>query len=258
MTSTIITTVDDTPLSPVVGLWDDTPVAKKLFTKYRVTIQFAYRVFGGVPQKHDIMEGWLRQRIIGGDEELKQVMLRTMDELGQEVEDNMTADQLDALAKKVAKDQHSNTFRREIPGGGVYISEYQVKAMLRENVAMLYPYSALNKMGPTGKAARAFWNERVHIEEPRIWLGREVPDGMHLQIGHVPSAKGPKSTLTYYSYCENTAENPLTMTWTMSSMEDMVPMEQWQRVLLSGEKNGLGAVRSMSVGKFKVIEFGKV
>lgn len=261
MTSTIITTVDDTPLAPVVGLWDDTPVAKKLFTKYRVTIQFAYRVFGGVPQKHDIMEGWLRQRIIGGDEELKQVMLRTMDELGQEVEDNMTADQLDALAKKVAKDQHSNTFRREVPGGGVYISEYQVKAMLKENVSILYPYSAPNgagKMGPTSKAARAFWAERVFVDEPRIFLGRDEPDGMHLQIGHVPSPKGQKSTLTYYAYCENSADRPLTATFTMSSMEDMVKEEMWQRVLLSGQKNGLGAVRSMSTGQFKVIEFGKV
>lgn len=264
MTNTIITTVDDTPLAPVVGLWDNTDVASKLFTRYRATIQFTNRVLGGVPQKPDIIESWLRQRIIGGDEELKQVMLRTLDELGHEVDDNMTADQLDQLTKKVAKEQNSNTFKREVDkngrkGGGVYLSNYQIKAMLRENVAMLYPYSEkVNRMGPTSKAAKAFWNERVHVDEEKIFLGRDEPDGMHLQIGHVPSPKGQKSTLTYYAYCENTEENPLTATFTLSSMEDMIPPEMWQRVLLSAELNALGAVRSMSTGRFKVLSFDKV
>ncbi len=258
-TTPVVTTVDHEPLAEVVGIWPD--VEDKLFTKYRATIQFTEKVLGGIPQKPQIIESWLRQRVIGGDEEVRQMMIRTLDELGMDVDEGMTAEQLDELSKKVAKEQHSNTFRREIPGGGLYLSNYQVKAMLRESVSILYPYnhpSGQGKMGPTKKAAKAFWAERVFVDEPRIFLGREEPDGMHLQIGHVSGPQGKKSTLTYYAYCENTADRPLTAMFTMSSMEDMIDLEMWQRVLVSAQSNGLGAVRSMSHGTFRVTGFDKL
>jgi hypothetical protein len=212
---------------------------------------------GGVPQKPEIIESWLRQRIIGGDEEIRLQMIRTMDELGYDVSADMTHDELLEMSKKFAQERSGNTFRRD--ERGLFLADYQVKAMLKENVAILYPYSEkANRMGPTQKAARAFWAERVFIDEYNVHLCRDgvpltEPDGKHLQIGHVPSPKGPKSTLTYYDYCLQPE-----LTFTMSSLEDMVTGEMWQRVLLAAQRNGLGAIRSLSSGQFKVTAFDKL
>jgi hypothetical protein len=242
-------------LTPVAGIWDTEEA--KLFARYRTTIQFTGRVMGGVPQKPEIIESWLRQRIIGGDEEIRLQMIRTMDELGYDVSADMTHDELLEMSKKFAQERSGNTFRRD--ERGLFIADYQVKACLKENVAILYPYSEkANRMGPTQKAARAFWAERVFIDEYNVHLCRDgvpltEPDGKHLQIGHVPSPKGPKSTLTYYDYCLQPE-----LTFTMSSLEDMVTGEMWQRVLLAAQRNGLGAIRSLSSGQFKVTAFDKV
>jgi hypothetical protein len=242
-------------LTPVVGLWAEE--RSKLFARYRATIQFTGRVMGGVPQKPEIIESWLRQRIIGGDEEIRLQMLRTMDELGYDVSNDMSHEELLAMSKQFAQERSGNTFRRDETG--LFIADYQVKAMLKENVSILYPYNEPTyRMGLTKKAAKAFWAERVFVDEYNIHLCRDgvpltEPDGKHLQIGHVPSPKGPKSTLTYYDYCIQPE-----LTFTMSSAEDRIEGEMWQRVLLLAERNGLGAIRSLSSGQFTVTAFDKL
>lgn len=246
------TAITANPIAPVVGLWDEEE--RKLFARYRTTIQFEHRVMGGIPQKPDIIESWLRQRVTGGDEEVRQMMMRHMDELGIDVSSEMTIDELTAAAKKMAAEQNGNTFYRDEEG--LFLSNYQFKAMLKENVSILFPYNdPKNRMGATKKAARAYWAERVFVDELRIHLGRMEPDGTHLQIGHVTGPKGPRSTLTYYDYCENQPDNPLTATFTISSLEDCIDEEMWKKTLLACQRNGIGAIRSQGYGTFRVIEF---
>lgn len=250
-----LTTIIQPDIPVVTGLWEDKE--KELFTQYRATIQFTGKVMGGIPQKPEIIESWLRQRVTGGDEEVRQMMVRTLDELGVDVADGMTMEELATAAKRVAQEQHGNTFYRD--SKGLFLQDYHFKAALKENVAILYPYAEKgNRMGLTSKAAKAFWAERVFVDEPRVHLGRMEPDGTHLQIGHVPSPKGKKSTLTYYDYCENQESNPLYATFTMSSMQDMVKLDMWQNVLLSMQRNGIGAIRSMGYGQSKIVAFERV
>jgi len=241
-----------TTTTPVVGIWDEIEELSNLFARYRVEIQFTDRVMGGIPQNPKIIEGWLRQRFTGSDDaEMRELLLRTLDQLGMEPDAELTREQLDEIAKKAAAEQKGNTFFRT--DAGCCLGDYQIKAMLKEATSIIYPWSPDNKWGPTRKAPRSFLAERVFIDEKWVPLGRMEPDGKHLQIGQVTGPKGPRSTLTYYDYCERP-----TATFTVFSLEDMVKPDQWQRILLTGQREGLGALRSMGHGQFKVIAFDRL
>lgn len=240
--------------APVVGIFDTKH--QDLWGFYEVTTKFTEKVFGGVPQKPEIIKAWVRQRIIGNDEEIRQETLRVLDDLGIDVRADMSQEEIDAVAEAYTKLNHGNTFRRD--SNGLFLSDYQAKAAVKESVAILYPYSAKNKMGPTGKAARAFWAERVFVDQKKIHLMRDgkhitKPDGTQTQIGHVSGAQGQKSTLTNYDYVVQPE-----CTFVFRSLEDMVGQEMWERVLVSAQWQGLGAIRSLSFGQFRVTGFRKL
>lgn len=121
------TTIVERTLPVVTGIFDD--IDTKLFTKYRVELTFVDRVMGGVPQKPEIIESWLQQRITGGDTEVEAMFRKTLDELGVDVTEGMTHDELVEAARKVAKEQHSNTFRRD--EHGLFLASYQLKAAFK-------------------------------------------------------------------------------------------------------------------------------
>ena len=237
-------------LDEVHGIWD--AEESSLFTKYQVSFKFTGRVMGGVPQKPEAIEGWIRQRIVGGDLELQKLMRDTLVDIGVELPDDPTYQDIQDATKRFVAENHANTFRRD--ANGLFLSDYQLKAGLKENVAILYPYNEKkNRMGLTQKAARSFWAERVFVDEQRVYLGRMQPDGTHLQVGHVTGPKGARSTLTYYDYCEQPS-----ITFTLSSMEDMVKPDMWRNVLMGMQRNGIGAIRSLGYGQFKVTAFDKL
>lgn len=231
-------------LDTIDGIWDD----NELFAKYRVSLRFTDRVMGGVPQRPEMIESWLRQRITGGDEEVRLMMIRTLDELGVDAPVDMSMDDLYAAAKRVAKEQHGNTFRRD--QNGLFLAAYQIKAALKENTNILY---AGDRWGKTKKGPKAYLAERVFVDEDRVHLGRDEPDGMHLQVGHVTGPQGPRSTLTYYDYCEQPSAQ-----FTVSSLQDCIEPDQWKMVFLAMQRNGVGALRSMGYGQFKVTGFDRV
>lgn len=234
----------------IVGLWDDAD----LFTRYHVSATFVAKVMGGVPQKPEIIESWLRQRILGGDEELRVQLLKTLDDLDIEVPTDATREEIIEAAKQVAATRNGNTFRRD--EHGLFLADYQAKAMLKECTAILYPggnVAGSHKWGVTKKAPRSYLAERVFVDEAAIHLGRLEPDGTHLQVGQVSGPKGPRSTLTYYDYCERA-----TIAFTVSSVEDCIKPDHWRRILLLGQREGVGALRSMGYGQFRVTAFDRI
>lgn len=242
----------DTEFRPVTGVFDDAAV----FTPYRVSIMFTELIVGGVPQKPEIIESWLRDKFLGGDQELAIMLRRTLADLEIEVPEDAGVEDMIAAAKQMAAERNGNTFRRLANGGGLGLGAYQLKAMLKEATAILYPYSAPDgkgKWGVTRKAARSFLAERVHVDDYLIPLGRHEPDGTFMQVGHVDGPRGPRSTLTYYDYCVQPE-----LTFTVSSSEDAVTPEQWRRILVQGQRDGLGALRSLGHGRFKVTAFDRV
>lgn len=235
----------DHAFEAVTGIFDESAV----FTRYRVGVRFTELVIGGIPQKPEIIESWLRQRILGGDEELAIMLRKTLADLEIEVPENATREEIVEAAKSIAATRNGNTFFRN--GKGVELRAYNVKAMLKEATAILYPYQ-VEKWGPTRKAARALLAERVFVDEYGIPLGREEPDGTMMQVGHVTGPKGPRSTLTYYDYCVQPE-----IGFTISSSEDCITGEQWERILVQGQRLGMGAIRSLGYGQFKITDFAK-
>jgi hypothetical protein len=148
----------------------------------------------------------------------------------------------------MAAERQGNTFYRT--AAGLCLADYHIKAMLKEATAVLYPYQDGHKGGATKKAARSAVAEWLFVDEHRIPLGRRDPDGVHTQVGHVTGPKGPRSTLTYYDYCQGAQ-----CSFTVSSVEDRVKPDQWERILILGQKLGLGALRSLSHGQFVITGF---
>jgi hypothetical protein len=237
------------PLKPIVGIFD--PVETNTFQKYRVELTFTKWVIGGIPQDPQIMEGWLAKKFTEGDSEkmeLRDHMLRTLDQLGVDVDEGMSIEQLREAAKKTAALQKGNTFFRD--ENGLYLSDYQIKAMFKECTNILY---AGERWGVTKKGPKSFLAERVFVDEYRIHLGRVEPDDSWLQIGQVTGPQGPRSTLTYYDYCVQPS-----IAFTVSSLRDCISEQQWEEILILGQRIGLGSLRSLAHGQFKITGLEKV
>lgn len=236
--------------APVAGIFD----ASTVFTQYRVQVKFTEWVLGGIPKNPEQMEGWLRQRIMGGDEELALQLRRTLDEMDIEVPVDASRADLIAAAKKIAAENKGNGFRRS--EGQLCLASYNPKAMLKEATSILYPYGAPDgkgKKGYTNKAFLAFLSERIFVDPYAIPLGRTEPDGTMLQVGHISGPRGKRSTLTYFDYCVQPE-----IEFTLSSSEDMITREEWERILVQGQRLGMGANRSLGYGQFKVTGFERV
>jgi hypothetical protein len=253
----------DTLFIPVQGIFDDDSV----FTRYGVSIRFTELVIGGIPQNPEMIESWLRKRVLGGDQELAIMFRRTLADLEIEVAEDASIDDMIAAAKQVASERNGNTFRRS--EGQLILNAYNIKAMLKEATSILYPWASeltgdvdkdgklkkaiTHRWGPTGKKAASLVAERIYVSPYAIPLDRFEPDGTLMQVGHVDGPKGKRSILSYADYCVQPE-----IDFTLSSAEDMVTREQWERILVLGQRLGTGASRSMGHGQFKITAFDRL
>lgn len=233
-------------LCPVTGIFDELEAAQ--FTRYRIGLAFTGLVVGGVPKKPEVIESWLRARILGGDEELRLMLVKTLEDLEIEVPADASREEIITAAKSIAATQHGNTFRRDERGLG--LADYQIKALLKESTNILYPYAGGHKWGPTKKTPRSFLAERIFVDGYLIPLGRVDPDGTMTQVGHITGPQGKRSTLNHYDFCVQPE-----ISFVVSSSEDAISRDQWVRIWIQAQRLGLGALRSMGYGQFKVTAF---
>ena len=242
---------------PVVGIWEHQ--AGSLYTTYRVELRFVDLVMGGHPKDPNVIEAWLQTRVMGGDEVIRQRLVEALADIDVEVPTDATKEEIIAATKAIAATRTGQGFRQN--ADGLCLARYNVVAMLKESTAILYPYEAVKAgvpgsgcaWGKTRKAPRSFLAERVNVREFRIPLGRIEPDGTHMQIGHISGPKGKRSILAYVDYCVQPS-----ITFTISSVDDAITAEQWQKILLCGQERGLSAMRSQGYGQFKVIGFDRL
>lgn len=229
-----------------------------LFRTYRAEIAFRDRIVGATPSDPKLIEGWLRSKMgLTREDEIRELTVRTLVDLGlysteDESELDTSFQSLSQAAETIAKKSQTQRFKRD--EHGLYIEDRIVKAMLREVVSILFPYQAPNnagKWGPTRKAARSFFVERVFVNPSRIHLGVAEPTGIDLFVGHVSGPQGPRSTLGYYEYVERAR-----CTFDVIVMKDEVKDEQWGEIWALAEEIGLGAMRSQSFGRFDVEAWG--
>lgn len=253
-------------LTPVKGIWDDDE--GDLFVFFDVAIKFAAEVFGGIPQKPEIIESWLRTKVLEGDDEVRLMVLKTLQDLGHELPESGSYDEMMTAVKVVAAQRNGKTFRRD--SVGLFLHRYNIKAMLKECVNILYAGETYvdddgkthkKGWGPTRKGALGYFEERIFVDTHRAYLMRDArpltqPDGVHLQIGHVMGPKGKQSTLDYFDYCWQ-PEMTFRIKVLRDATKELTP-KRWKEIFLQGQEIGMGALRSLSYGSFKVTKFVQV
>lgn len=221
-------------------------------TRYVAELEFDRWLMGGIPRDPKLIEGWIRAKAGVTDEEEKQRMMRqTLVELGVELPENATFEEMVAASAEFAEEHHTNGFKSN--GEGPYIESRQVKAMLKEATNIAYPYGNGDdghKWGKTKKAPRSFVAEVVTVGPAEIALGREQPDGIHLWIGHPKGPQGRTSNLTYVEYVDRAVVQFEVEVW-----KDAITWEQWAGIWTVAERQGLGALRSQGFGTFRIVTF---
>ena len=213
-----------------------------------MTLKFRDKLMGGIPQDPKVIEGWLRSKAgITNDEEIRQATMRTLIELGVDVTPEMTYEQMVTASEELASTKSTNGFKRD--DDGLYIEGRQVKAAIKESVNILY---AGVRWGKTKKGPKSYTAERVHILEDCIHVDRTEPDGVELVIGHVSGPQGQRSTLTHHQYIDRPEISFTTMQ--MDGSGDLSENE-WARVWVSMQEQGIGALRSQGHGRFDVIAY---
>lgn len=221
-----------------------------VFTTYHGTVLFRDKVMGGTPGKPKLIEGWIAKNagLATGSEENRSLVMRTLRDLGQDIPDDMTWEDLMKLTETVAKSANTCQFKHD--DQGVYIESRQLKAAIKESVNILY---AGERWGVTKKGPRSFSAERVFVGPDQLHLGRMVADDVHLQVGQVSGPTGTRSVLGYYEYVSKGEFN-----FELKVVRDMIDPTQWAEIWTHMEENGLGALKSQGYGKFDLIRWDRV
>lgn len=221
----------------------------RLFTHYRVEIQFRAKVMGGIPKDPKVIEAWLRTKTgVTAEREVTQMMRRTLEQQGLEVASDATIDDMISASEAVAGIKSTNGFLFD--ANGLYLPGRYVKAMLKEVTNVLW---AGDRWGPTRKGPKNYLAERVFVLEDEIYLGRMAPDGIDMVIGHVDGPQGKRSTLGYHEFVERGS-----CVFTVMSLNDCITPDQWGDIFEVSQEEGLGALRSQQHGRFNVVDIARV
>jgi len=216
-----------------------------LWTVYGVTLAFRDKLIGGIPKDPKLIEGWLRSKAgIDEPQDLRLAVLRTLEEVG----DGTAAapgEEGPTQAAVLAAQKRVTGFK--VGADGLYVEGRQVKAMLKESTNIVF---AGERWGPTRKAARAFFAERVFVEPDRLVLGMREPTGVELVVGHLAGPLGPRSTLTNYEYVERA-----TIDFRVLVLRDCINAAQWRDIWSHAQENGFGTLRSQGHGRFDVTQW---
>jgi len=224
------------------------------FEARRVTIQFVNRLIGGCPKDAKLVQGWLGKNMGLEGEDLRIRMVLHLIEMGVDVPEDATVDELMEATDKLAGEIKTQGFKVN-EDGRPYIESRQIKAGIKESVSILFPggkAAGTYKWGKTGKGPAAYAAERAFVQPEQIIVADEV-DGTDLFLGHVSGPRGKMSTIGYAEYVERP-----TISFVLLTARDSDDLDKaWPDIWTHMELNGIGARRSQGFGQFEVIEFAK-
>lgn len=242
----------------ILSIFADQDAAKKLFTTYEATLKFRDKILGGTPKNPKIIEGWLRTKTgVSDDEEVRQMMMRTLLDLGADVNEDMTYDELVEASEALAGIKQTNGFKQN--GNGLYVEDRQVKACLKEAVSILYPWGPQNKWGQTKKAARSYFVETVFVNPREVLFNEKEPTGVEMMMVH---AKGPNGVAHSINYSEYMLEPEVSfevqvLKDSIGEVSKDVHNGDWPEIWTLAQELGLGAGRSQGFGRFDVVKWEK-
>jgi len=210
--------------------------------QYNIRYAATLHVFdphGGIPQDPKIIEGWLRSKFSDSDELVQEMVMRTLEELGKPLDDEHLEDAIESISAK-----RVNGFYRA-PDGQLAIRGRHIKAGIKEAANILW---AKDRWGPTNKGTRSFFAEHVFIPEDFIPLGVTEPAGIDQR--QVNTFRG--TSFNYEEYVLDVYPEFTVIT------DHEFTDEQWGRLWVVFQRNGLGASRSQGFGTFEVIKWDRL
>jgi hypothetical protein len=220
-------------------------IAADLWAVYGVTLSFRDKLVGGVPKDPNLIEGWLRGRAgIEDPRELQVAVMRTLDQIRQPYMEQQQGDEPAVLEAQPAQ---RRTTGFKLCEDGLFVEARQVKAMLKESTNIVF---AGERWGPTRKASRSFFAERVFVEPDKILLGSSEPDGLETVVGHLSGPGGTRSTLGQYEYVLRPR-----LDFSVLVLRDCISQEQWRAIWCHAQENGFGTLRSQGHGRFDVVRW---
>jgi len=237
-----------------------TDEAQDNWATYRVTIEFTGRLIGGAPSDPQLVEGWMARNL--GIKEPEQLQRWTQKHLAEVQGINPAEATMDEIEKALAEgaiEKKAQVFKRT-PDGQPYIEGRQIKAGIKEwtNIAFPYPTKWGQKRNTKdnlvgGKTPVDFVAERVWVPEQPIIVAEDT-DGIDLAVGHPrdPRTGQKRANLTYHEYVIQPE-----ISLEIQVLDDCIEQEQWARIWVTGERNGIGARRSQGAGQFVVTEWRK-
>lgn len=197
---------------------------------------------GGVPADEKTARGWINAKLkdTRSAAEIEELVLSTMAERKLTQDEAITVVAMEKLAG-------TNGFKRDQKG--LYIEGRQLKSALKEAVSVTVASGQLEKggWGKTNKGLLSYFAEHVFIPEERLHLHRDgepvhEPTGVAQKMVH--TWRG--DAISYEEFCTD-----VDLDFTVST-DHHFTRDQWAKIWLHGEKQGIGASRSQGFGVYEV------
>lgn len=211
-----------------------------MYTKINVTLQFRDRMYGGIPKAKDLLDKYIQVRF--GAEE------------GTETHEHISRDVKSAEEKlEIA----SCGFRHDETG--IYIGDYQIKAMLKQGGTLLK--ITTKKRGVKSTLGEGLFIKGTLSGDGKIYFEpiRLKPDGSEDFAGNVKVPQGKRSILKRCDYIEKGILNfQIWMLEVRFGGVGNLTFDDLKSILELGQELGLGSCRSFEKGKFDMIKFEQV
>lgn len=206
---------------------------------------------GSIPADERVAEAWVKKRLGTENEELiREKVAEWLSEQAVEGEEKLN---LDEAVDKTIQKSHLVKFRSD--DNGLFMRDYQIKAMIKEDANIRWPKR--RDWGESRKGTLSFFAEHVFVvspeQRPECYIKKngeiiKEADYINQQFVHTYRGHG-------ISYQEQVfdAEIPFEV-FTDHDISD----KDWADIWVTAEENGLGAARSQGSGKFVLTKWDKV
>lgn len=220
-----------------MGLFDD--YERSIYKHVWEGDATVWNICGGVPSDPKIIKGWVETKMgLERDDQIKNMVLQTMEERGLKIEDAVHA---------VADEMKLNGFKRDASRDDeLYYEGRQLKAAIKESANIRWPKR--RGWGNSNKGTRSFFAEHVFVDDERIFLGVSQPTGIQQSFVNTWRGTSPKNE-------EYVGEAKITFT-VVSDME--IKESDWRDLWITAQHQGLGASRSQGYGRLEMTRWDKV
>ena len=207
---------------------------KPMYDKFKVTLQFRDRVYGGLPLSKKLVEQYVEAKLAPGDKAFAEKL----------AEETMPKDE---AAKELEMIEHTERITTGFKSdeGGCYLGDYIIKAHLKQAASLL-------KITQQKRGSKDTVKEGLYIKPEKIYLG-DKPDGTEEFVGHVLTPTGKHSILKKSQYFD---KPKITFeVWMLNVRSDKFNGDDLHMCFEFGQELGIGSNRSYEKGKFDLVDF---